>query len=762
MARSRSRGGGRQRSRRRTRPASRSRGRRRGCCQRRSPVSTRRRSRRHGVGGAGSGRAAAESGTRRRKTQKARADESGSAEDKDAAVGGSSKRRPRTSGKNKASEAADNASDGAEDGAPPRKRLQKRAKTQVDDSESDGKPAAEVAPKKRIVRRSGKTRIEDGIGDKRGDAVAGGASKKVVHKAAKPKAKARGSDDGSDSESRGSEYSSSSSGSYGSSSSSSDTEAANRRKFAAWKQGAAAWQMMPPGAAMMPGAMPGMMPGMPGGMMSAGMVPGYQHPAAMPGGYPSMAASGYYGYYGQGYGGYMGAIHPAAYGMSSITSTGVASPGPLASAVAAAGGPCGGVSGPACGTASTQLLRTGTSGSTATNLGVAKAAGAQAPTLAVFRPIIVDDAKARNVQGADAKDVKASEADADSAERSVNWRTVLCRHFAQGFCEKGSLCSFSHDPNSATEETGKASGTGEGGAWVFTKATPTVKAPASQDPPTNAKTVLCRHFERGHCGNGDNCTFAHGPEQLRPLPLPANAKTSLCNNFASGDCRMGTNCSFAHGIAELRGLPQSLPRSMSHVPKAFVAPYSKGINAVTAGIPGILTPGILPPAGGKAAGVRGGKAVMLADLPIIRLPAKAPLPMVGSHFDPGRSSAKVPKVPTVTVTTNLVEAVMPSGKVPGVMPTTSFVEAVPPGPKGATPKAGLPPEKAAVQTAVSNKASAQQPDGSNSKATMPQPAAEGPAELGLVDSVIASLMPQVLTSPGVKAPANCTVPMNCS
>ena len=35
----------------------------------------------------------------------------------------------------------------------------------------------------------------------------------------------------------------------------------------------------------------------------------------------------------------------------------------------------------------------------------------------------------------------------------------------------------------------------------------------------NYKTQLCRHFlNKGHCGKGDECNYAHGNHELRILP----------------------------------------------------------------------------------------------------------------------------------------------------------------------------------------------------------------------------------------------------
>jgi len=60
------------------------------------------------------------------------------------------------------------------------------------------------------------------------------------------------------------------------------------------------------------------------------------------------------------------------------------------------------------------------------------------------------------------------------------------------------------------------------------------------------KVVLCHYFESGWCRNGDRCTYAHGPEELR-LPSKAEAGQEPCTYWrASGRCSNGSCCPFAH------------------------------------------------------------------------------------------------------------------------------------------------------------------------------------------------------------------------
>ncbi|XP_058732608.1 zinc finger CCCH domain-containing protein 39-like [Vicia villosa] len=70
---------------------------------------------------------------------------------------------------------------------------------------------------------------------------------------------------------------------------------------------------------------------------------------------------------------------------------------------------------------------------------------------------------------------------------------------------------------------------------------------AMNHPPSNGgtgniffKTRTCIKFGFGTCRNGENCTFAHGDDEIRQ-PF--------------GTCRNGENCTFAHGDDEIRQPP---------------------------------------------------------------------------------------------------------------------------------------------------------------------------------------------------------------
>lgn len=92
----------------------------------------------------------------------------------------------------------------------------------------------------------------------------------------------------------------------------------------------------------------------------------------------------------------------------------------------------------------------------------------------------------------------------------------------------------------------------------------------ASDPSTQLQTIFfktrpCRMFEDGNCPHGLNCTFAHGPEDLRQPPpnwqeIVAKEQSQLwqlgyqhqhrpkiCKRFYNGErCQYGDRCTFLH------------------------------------------------------------------------------------------------------------------------------------------------------------------------------------------------------------------------
>jgi hypothetical protein len=74
--------------------------------------------------------------------------------------------------------------------------------------------------------------------------------------------------------------------------------------------------------------------------------------------------------------------------------------------------------------------------------------------------------------------------------------------------------------------------------------------PRKQDDVYNVryKTQPCIHFQRKReCPAGDNCHFAHGPEELRHTTTHQKFRTRFCVNFVRDKrCPYGNECHFRH------------------------------------------------------------------------------------------------------------------------------------------------------------------------------------------------------------------------
>ncbi|CAH9114741.1 unnamed protein product [Cuscuta europaea] len=74
------------------------------------------------------------------------------------------------------------------------------------------------------------------------------------------------------------------------------------------------------------------------------------------------------------------------------------------------------------------------------------------------------------------------------------------------------------------------------------------------------KTELCNKWqETGACPYGDNCQFAHGLEELRPVLRHPRYKTEICRMVFNGDsCPYGHRCHFRHSLTDQEKLFRSL------------------------------------------------------------------------------------------------------------------------------------------------------------------------------------------------------------
>jgi len=101
----------------------------------------------------------------------------------------------------------------------------------------------------------------------------------------------------------------------------------------------------------------------------------------------------------------------------------------------------------------------------------------------------------------------------DPKRRKIT-KTLVCRHFAKGYCQMGEACGFAHGDH----ELGASS-----------NAPPNM----ASSVPAGAvlKTKICNYFAAGSCTRGPACNFAHGEHELGS---PQNGAAAQFGNDTSG------------------------------------------------------------------------------------------------------------------------------------------------------------------------------------------------------------------------------------
>ncbi|KAK6157630.1 hypothetical protein DH2020_011878 [Rehmannia glutinosa] len=74
------------------------------------------------------------------------------------------------------------------------------------------------------------------------------------------------------------------------------------------------------------------------------------------------------------------------------------------------------------------------------------------------------------------------------------------------------------------------------------------------------KTELCNKWQQtGTCPYGDNCQFAHGIDELRPVLRHPRYKTEVCRMVLNGDpCPYGHRCHFRHTLTDQEQLTKAM------------------------------------------------------------------------------------------------------------------------------------------------------------------------------------------------------------
>ena len=146
----------------------------------------------------------------------------------------------------------------------------------------------------------------------------------------------------------------------------------------------------------------------------------------------------------------------------------------------------------------------------------------------------------------------------------------MCIAFAtNGYCQNEGDCKYAHGPHELRSSSGPVN------AGMNMRHVPPKPPNISGLMSSNQyKTAMCKSIlEMDHCTFGDRCNFAHSsmevrakkPSAMPPGMMPSgsnegggfkrkreNVKSVLCQNFTTfGKCQYGNNCSFAHGVEDL-------------------------------------------------------------------------------------------------------------------------------------------------------------------------------------------------------------------
>merc|ERR1719373_311555 len=84
---------------------------------------------------------------------------------------------------------------------------------------------------------------------------------------------------------------------------------------------------------------------------------------------------------------------------------------------------------------------------------------------------------------------------------------------------------------------------------------------------------MCKFHLEGKCMRGEDCTFAHGEDELKSAP--DFTKTRMCQNFISGNCD-DANCKFAHNKDEIRKIDPAVAAEVAALRKKRLSERQSG------------------------------------------------------------------------------------------------------------------------------------------------------------------------------------------
>jgi len=166
-----------------------------------------------------------------------------------------------------------------------------------------------------------------------------------------------------------------------------------------------------------------------------------------------------------------------------------------------------------------------------------------------------------------------------------------CKFWLSGACKNGDGCTWRHDGDNDPLGLGGFAHQVKHSANSFNMPVYASSLPIGGSPGSSGggkvKRTICQFWEKGMCQKGDDCTWAHGYEEMgqpafqEPQSFPSMGSPhpgfgggagaemvvlrTICQFWQNGTCKNGDLCTWAHGEGELGALAPANPLAAASV-----------------------------------------------------------------------------------------------------------------------------------------------------------------------------------------------------